>query len=549
MTNGSERTPWGQVAAALGAGRDPESPAPAVPAGWDRLRDALTGAGPSRAAEKPVVEDPAEAAPAVPGGWAQLRGALRAGGPSPASPAPASATSLLDPPGTAETTEPAEHAETAEPTEPSEPAGAAEPTGGAEPTGTGGGDDGGDTDGAGEDRRRAGPLGSLGRAWSTRTGKATVAVAAAAAVAAGVVVATTGGGGGLPAADAFSVNGKAVPLTQFNNELTVRQTLYGIQPPAPSDTAKYNAYLTSAAQAEAVSVLLDQIAPRQGVTVSAQTAQASLSQAINTQYGGDQSKFAQALGAAGLNQDQVLAEITHNLVYQKLFAKIVGSPKVSTAQIQQYFAQHKAQLAEPETRQISHIVVATQASAESLLKQLRSGASFATLASSQSLDTSTKANGGQLGLYAKDDLQVAFANAAFSARVDQPFGPVKDSSGDWDIGVVTAIHPAAAAQLTATTSTAIKTVLIDQQEANTWDSWLGRQIKAAHIVYAARYRPANPDAPPPIPIPQLTGETLAGVGAAGGTATSSGTGSSGAGSAGAGTSTGAAPSGSSGSGG
>ncbi len=365
---------------------------------------------------------------------------------------------------------------------------------------------------------RRGPRAPARRAWSTRTGKVALGVVVAGAVAAGVVVATSGGGG-LPANDAFSVNGKVVSIADFNSELTVRQTLYGITPPPKSATTKYNSYLASAAQAEAVSVLLDQLAPRQGVTVSNQTAQDSLNQAISTQYGGDQTKFANALATAGLNQDQVLVEITHNLVYQKLFAKIVGSPTVTAAQIQQYFAQHKAQLAEPETRQISHIVVATQAAAQAIVDQLKQGQSFATLAAAQSLDTATKANGGQLGLYAKDNLQAPFANAAFSAKLNVPFGPVQDTSGGWDVGVVTAVHPAAAATLTPAAITAIKTLLTDQAQANAWDAWLGRQIKGGHIVYAAKYRPAHPDAPPQIPIPTLTGETLAGVGPAAATAT------------------------------
>ena len=474
MTSGSEQGAWDQLAVALGGTARQTPPAVAAPAGWDRLRDALTGSGPSRAIGEPEFAGRSSDGSLVPGGWVQLRNALgdsgRAGEP---------ATAVLEPPEVAK-------------------------QGDVEPGPVG-------------DRR--GPLALAGRAWSTRSAKIALAVVVAAAVAAGAAVATSGGGG-LPANDAFSVNGKAVSIADFNSELTVRQTLYGITPPPKSATAKYSSYLASAAQAEAVSVLLDQLAPRQGIAVSNQTAQNSLSQAISTQYGGDQTKFANALAAAGLNQDQVLVEITHNLVYQKLFAKIVGSPTVTNAQIQQYFAQHKAQLAEPETRQISHIVVATQAGAQAIVDQLKQGQSFATLAAAQSLDTATKANGGQLGLYAKADLQAPFADAAFSANLNVPFGPVQDTSGGWDVGVVTAVHPAAAATLTPVASTAIKTLLIDQAQANAWDAWLGGQIKRGHIVYAAKYRPAHPDAPPQIPIPTLTGETLAGVGPAAGTATS-----------------------------
>ncbi|MCU4184410.1 peptidylprolyl isomerase [Acidiferrimicrobium sp. IK] len=516
MTNGAARGAWDQLARALGTATAEEAAPATVPAGWDRLRDALSGTGSGPAPHQADVD---EVRAATPGGWAQLRSAL---GGSAAN--GGTATTVLERPGSEKEAEVAgaDAVVTAPVT--------AEATVEGDDAGTGHG-------GAGENRR-----GPRARAWGGRRAKAAAAVVAAAAVAGGVVLATAGTGSGLPAGDAFSVNGKAVSVADFNKELSVRQTLYGITPPAASDQAKYHTYLTSAAQAEAVSMLLDQVAPKQGVTVSAQTAQDSLSKAISTQYGGDQTKFATALSSAGLNQDQVLAEISHNLVYQKLFAKIIGSPTVTAAQIQAYFNQHRAQLAEPETRQISHIVVASQAAAQSIVDQLKAGKPFAALAASQSLDTATKANGGQLGLYAKDDLQAAFADAAFAAPPNVPFGPVHDSSGAWDVGIVTAVHPAAAATLNATTTTAIKTVLTDQAQAQAWDSWLGKQIASAHIVYAAKYKPLNPDAPPPIPVPNLTGETLAGVGPAAGTATSSGTTPTGSAS-GTGTSAGTAPAG------
>lgn len=464
---------WDRLGEALG------TPAAAAPTGWDRLRAALGGRSP--ADEGPSGER-AESEPAVGAGWSQLRGALAA-----------TSTAVLDP---ADADDRAGDPETSDP-ETSDPE-TSGPRDGAEGS---------------EGKRRARRL-RAGRVLGTRRRQIAAAATAAVVVAAGAGVAVLAQpGGGLPGGVAFAVDGDRVSTAAFTTELQVRQTLYGIQAPATTDTAKYHAYLTSAAQAEAVSLLLDQVAPAQGVTVSTQTAQSSLDQAVTNQYGGDQTKFAQALGAAGLNQAQVLTEVGHNLVYQKLFTKIVGTPAVSGAQVQQYFTQHQAQLAVPETRAISHIVVSSQQAAETLISQIKGGSSFATLASAQSLDTSTKSSGGALGNYAKADLQPAFAAAAFAASPGVAFGPVQEQSG-WDVGLVTAVHPGHPATLDATTSAAIKTIITDQEQAAAWDSWLGRQIRSAHITYAAAYRPASPDQPPQIPVPQLTGETLAGVGPA-----------------------------------
>lgn len=357
---------------------------------------------------------------------------------------------------------------------------------------------------------------------------ATLAVVVVAGVAGGVVAATSGGGG-LPANAAFSVAGHAVTVSDFNSELQVRQTLYGIQPPATTDTVKYASYTTDAAQAEAVSLLLDQVAPSQGITVSSQTAQASLDSSVSSQYGGDKAKFAAALGAVGLNQSQLLTEVTHNLVYQRLFAKIVGTPTPSQADIQAYFDQHTAALQVPETRQVSHIVVSSQATAQSIVDQVKAGTAFASLAG-QSLDTTTKAGGGALGNYAKADLQAEFGTAAFNAQANVPFGPVQESGG-WDVGLVSVVNPGRAAALDAKTVAGIKTILLDQAQATSWTTWLSGQIAKAKIIYAAKYRPAHPEMPPQIPIPQLNGETLAGVGPAKtATSTPSGSGATGSGS-------------------
>ncbi|HET9692464.1 MAG TPA: peptidyl-prolyl cis-trans isomerase [Acidimicrobiales bacterium] len=492
MTDRLREGPWGAVAAAL-EGAAPEGPGPAQAAptpGWAQVRRALTGrsadtATPrSGAAPATPAADPAAAPPA---GWGALHTALGVDdGRADRVAADRADAGDADHPGDAD---------------------AAGVTG--DPADT---DRAGDADADADDGVVADAAGS-GR----RRRRRAVAGLAAAAVVAGAVAGGIAvfGGGGTPSDVAFTVNGTAVTLAKFDGELTVRQTLYGIQPPAASDKSAYHQYLTSAAQAEAVSTLLDQLAPRNGVTVSQQAAQQKLDQAITTQYGG-QSGFATALASAGLNEAQVLAEVQHNLVYQQLFAKVAGTPKVTDAQVRQWFDAHRDQLAIPETRQISHIVVASKADADAIVSQLKGGASFASLAA-KSLDTSTASNGGQLGLYAKDDLKSTFADAAFAAAPNVPFGPVQEGSGTtstWEVGEVTAVNPAGPATLTPTVAAAIKTVLTDQAEADAWDAWLGAQLRKADIHYAAAYRPTHPDAPPVIPVPKLTGETIAGVGPA-----------------------------------
>jgi peptidyl-prolyl cis-trans isomerase C len=334
------------------------------------------------------------------------------------------------------------------------------------------------------------------------------------------------GGGGLPANAAFRVQGQDTTVAQLDSEVSVLNALYGVS--VPAKTAKgYSTFERTEAKALAVSKLIDRLAASRGLSVPAKTASTALDNYINQNYGGNQTSFATALGNAGLNRNDLLTELTHQALVQKLFTAVVGkAPTVTAAQVTSYFQAHTQALATKATRAISSIVVATQAEAQTIVNDVKAGQSFATLASKDSLDSSTKANGGALGTLSESQLDKAFGTAAFGATLNVPFGPVKDN-GHWYVGLVTKITPAAAASDNAKTRAAIKSYLQDQVELSRWDAYLRREIKAANIRYAKAYQPADPDQPPQTPLPTLTGASIA----AASTTSSSASGSSASGAA------------------
>jgi peptidyl-prolyl cis-trans isomerase C len=334
-----------------------------------------------------------------------------------------------------------------------------------------------------------------------------LAVVLVVAVVVGLVV-LPGGGGGLPADAAFRVQGQDTTVAQLNSQVNVLNALYGVS--VPAKTAKgYAEFEQTEAKALAVSKLIDRLAASRGLSVPAKTASTALDNYIDQNYGGNQTSFATALGNAGLDRNDLLTELTHQALVQKLFTAVVGrAPTVTGAQITSYFQTHTTALATQATRAISSIVVATQAQAQTIINDVEAGQSFATLASKDSLDSSTKANGGVLGTLSKSQLDAAFGAAAFGASLNVPFGPVKDN-GHWYVGLVTKITPAAAAMDNAKTQAAIKSYLQDQVELAKWDSYLRREIKAADITYAKAYQPTNPDQPPQTPLPTLTGASIA----------------------------------------
>ncbi|HJR89992.1 MAG TPA: peptidylprolyl isomerase, partial [Aeromicrobium sp.] len=113
-----------------------------------------------------------------------------------------------------------------------------------------------------------------------------------------------------------------------------------------------------------------------------------------------------------------------------------------------------------------------------------------------SIDESTRRVGGDLGYLAASQLEAPVAKAAFGVQEGQVYGPVKGSHG-WNVGVVAAVAPIQPARY-ADVKAAFRKQLQQEQEVRIWTDWLAKVIREADIHYADAYRPADPDAPPPL---------------------------------------------------
>ena len=75
------------------------------------------------------------------------------------------------------------------------------------------------------------------------------------------------------------------------------------------------------------------------------------------------------------------------------------------------------------------IVVADRADAESIRKQIASGASFEGLAANRSIDAETRSSGGDLGYFTPDVMPAAYGAILKSAKPGQILGPFRSDSG------------------------------------------------------------------------------------------------------------------------
>ncbi len=119
-------------------------------------------------------------------------------------------------------------------------------------------------------------------------------------------------------------------------------------------------------------------------------------------------------------KDQILG----NMLLQSVVDKAVTDQAVQTL----YQEQLKRSKLTDEIH-ARQIVVASPADAETIKKQLATGASFEALAMERSIDPATRFNGGDLGYFTTDVMPEPYEAALKDAKAGQVLGPVKLDNG------------------------------------------------------------------------------------------------------------------------
>ncbi|NMI00172.1 peptidylprolyl isomerase [Pseudonocardia acidicola] len=310
---------------------------------------------------------------------------------------------------------------------------------------------------------------------------------------------------GLPAGAALKVGDRLVTEQELQKRTEVLQALYGIQP--PSDAAGLDRFRRDVAKSIAVSIVLDQAARQRDIVTSDKAARDILTKFIEQQFpDGGRDAFIQALGTFGASERDVLDEIKLQNAVGTLFEQVTKNVSVADADVRTAYEQRRNELITPEQRRLRNIVVSSRAEADQLIEQARGGVDFATLARQHSLDGSTRDSGGDLGLVAANILEKAYADMAFSVGQGEIFGPVQTRNG-WNVGQAVEVVPAKPLSFEEAQGQ-LRQELIAESAARTWRPWVEGQIRNAHVEYASRYRPANPDAAPdasPTDVPSAPG--------------------------------------------
>jgi foldase protein PrsA len=300
-----------------------------------------------------------------------------------------------------------------------------------------------------------------------------------------------GDGGSVPADAVAEVDGEPIAKADFEGVLNQARQSYKNQkrefPKAGSQ--EYQTLKNQAVQFLVQRRQFEQAAEEMGIEVTDQQVADRLEQIKKQYFGGDQKKYEKQLKEQGLTEKQVKADLRSQLVSEKISAEVTKGIKVTEKEIGAYYDKNKQQYAQPQSRDVRHILVKSKAQADELYAQLQEGADFAALAKKHSTDTASKASGGKLTI-TRGQTVAAFDKKAFELKKDEISGPVKTEFGFHLIQALSAVKPAKTTPL-KDVKEAIRGQLLQEKKNEAMTKWVDELKKDYEdkVSYAVGYSP------------------------------------------------------------
>ena len=220
--------------------------------------------------------------------------------------------------------------------------------------------------------------------------------------------------------------------------------------------------------------------------------------------------FKKTTAESGRSFDEIKQQVEKGMVYQKIVdAQSAGKVNITEEDAKKHYDENPTQFETKEQVRASHILITpktdeagadpnqekakAKAKAEDLLKQIKEGADFATLAKANSADPGSAANGGDLGFFGKGRMVPPFDKAAFAMETGKISDLVETSFG-YHIIKVTDRKQAGTTSFEQAKAGLIKQ-LAQKKQAEMTKEYIDSLKAAASIVYPPGKEP-TPSAPP-----------------------------------------------------
>lgn len=149
-------------------------------------------------------------------------------------------------------------------------------------------------------------------------------------------------------------------------------------------------------------------------------------EAVVEQIGG-QEAFDQVIEQQGLTEEQVTTELRRLALSEAIGARFAEDAEISDEEVEAFYEENEARYGPTATAR--HILVADEGAAQSALDRIAGGEDFAAVATELSTDTTSGAQGGDLGELRPGDTVPEFDEALFSSTVGEVVGPIQTQFG------------------------------------------------------------------------------------------------------------------------
>jgi foldase protein PrsA len=323
-----------------------------------------------------------------------------------------------------------------------------------------------------------------------------------------VATLVAGCGGNLPKGAVAQVGQALVSQDQFDR-LKAANEAAGRAPDKDKQKAEYRRFEQGLVEYLVTMEVLRQEAVTFGITITEQDVEAQIDQ-IKQMFQGDEDKFDAALKAQNMTLEQLTQSIRERLLLDEMKAAVTEDVTVTEEEAKAYYEAHKADFVQEEKRETRHILIApvkldengmmtttptqadwdaAKAEAEKVRSQIQNGADFITEVEKYSDDVATKDSGGELGLITKGQMDPDFEDAVFSLKKGELSRPVRTQYG-YHLIEVTDITPKKQLAYEEVKEN-IKSSLLDEKQAATWEEWLAEKETALGVEYREGFEPPS----------------------------------------------------------
>jgi len=326
---------------------------------------------------------------------------------------------------------------------------------------------------------------------------------------AAMLVIVAAGCGSLPKSAVAEVNGKVITREDLDRAIEDLKAQYAQQGGFPeADTPEYSALQKQVAERLVNEEILWFEADKIGISVSDEEVNNQLDQ-YKQQAGGDE-QFNTQLQQQNYTVDKLKDQIRKSLLFQKLYPEVTkDAAQVTDEQAQQYYDANPTMFQQPETRTVRHILVADEATANTVEARLAAGEDFSTLAFELSTDPSKDPEGANLTPEKRDPEKtclklgtcgslgsVPTTNSGFvpefeaamkKLALNEISAPVKTSFG-YHIIQVTEIKPAGQ-QTFAEVKEDLKQGLATENQRTAFEAWFNGIKGEYNVTYADEFKP------------------------------------------------------------